>query len=192
MAEDDPRTDVANKLTKTVGALVIYYAMLEHWIDGMVFCTFDHVEGAKLLRRQHPFNGKDEIDFLKESFDDLAALVSFRAEGLDLIAKIEPLADFRHDIVHGHVRKINYETAEMEFSRVVKGDDKKPLRRSLTIGAENLFLKGREILALIDPAMRLTHRLVAAFDPNYKREHASGSLGWTLASVLPIIKKIGD
>jgi hypothetical protein len=190
--EDDPRAPMAGTLAKMVGAMVMHYALLEHWIDGMVFCLFDCVEGAKEIRKHHPFNARDELDFLRESFVGLELLLPYKSEAIALLDKIDPLADFRHNVVHGHLRQIEWESGVLEFSRVVKGNARKPVRRSLTTSAENLFLKGREILALVTPAMNLTHRLVAEFDPSYKREKFAGSLGWSLASVLPVIKKVGN
>jgi len=186
------KEDMAGTLAKMVGAMVIYYAMLEHWIDGAVFCIFDRVEGAKAIRKQHPFNARDELDFLRESFTKLDQLAPFKDEALALLDKLDPLSDFRHDIVHGHIRRFDFSIGQLEFSRVVRGDQRQPVRRSLTITAENLFLKGREILALVEPFMGLTHRLVAKFDPEYKAEQPAGSLGWSLASVLPVIKKVSD
>ena len=183
---------MAGTLAKLVGAAVIYYAMLEHWIDGMVFCIYDCVDGAKKIRKQHPYNAKDEIDFLRKSFETLPLLAQYKDEGLALLLQIERVADLRHNIVHGHIRKMQWSSGLIEFSRKFKGDDGQPVRRTLTIQAEELFERGRDVLALVQPTMNLTHRLVAKFDPTYKFDKAKGTLGWSLADVVPIVERISD
>ncbi len=190
--DDDPRIPMAGTLAKLVGAMVIYYAMLEHWIDGMVFCIHDCVDGARNVRKQHPYNAKDEIDFLRRSFETLPQLAQYKNEGLALLSQIEKAADLRHNIVHGHIRKMQWNSGTMEFSRKFKGDKGQPVRRTLTIQAEELFARGREVLALVQPTMDLTHRLIAKFDPAYKLEAAKGILGWSLSDVVPVVMKIND
>ena len=51
----------ADILPNAVGAMVIHFALLEHWIDGMIATIFYHVEGARSIRTRYPFNAKDEI-----------------------------------------------------------------------------------------------------------------------------------
>lgn len=191
---DPPSGDAekAGALAKMVGALVIYYALVEHWIDGIVLCVHSRVPGANELRKRHPFNAKAEREFLQESFSTLPDLVRFKDEALDLLSKLDPLAEFRHDVVHGHIRHFNVEEEWMEFSRVIEGDGREPVRRTLTVTAESLYNRGAEIGALITPFREFTQRLLIAFDPTYPREESRGSLGWTLASVLPVVKKVGD
>lgn len=187
---EDPRAETASALPKTVGAIVIYYAMLEHWIDGIVFCLYDYVDGAKGLEKHHPYNAKAEIDFMRVAFERLPALAAYKEEALKLLDMIEPLADFRHNVVHGHVRRLNWASGTLEFSRKFKGPRGVPVRRTLSCNVHDLFEQGRKIKALIEPFMHLTHRLVREFDPSHPKQEVSGSLGWTLPTLLPAIKKI--
>lgn len=129
---------------------------------------------------------------MRTAFGQLPALVAYKDEALKLLDMIEPLADFRHNVVHGHVRKINWGSGTLEFSRKFKGPRGVPVRRTLTCDVHDLFEQGRKIKALIEPFMNLTHRLVKEFDPSYPKQEASGSLGWTLPALLPVIKKISD
>ena len=44
--EDAPSeiTEMAGALAKMVGAIILYYALLEHWIDGMVATIYFRVD----------------------------------------------------------------------------------------------------------------------------------------------------
>lgn len=195
MVESEETAELANKagaLTKMVGAIVIYYATVEHWLDGIVFVIHDHVPGAQVIEKRHPYNGQAEFDFLKACFQQLHDLAEFKAEGLALIDKVFPLSDFRHNVVHGWIRNIDWANEVFEFSRKFKGPGGVPVRRTLTCSAVDLFEKGREIKDLIEPLNAFTQRLLHRFDPTYNRKEAAGHLGWTLPGVFPVVKKVGD
>jgi hypothetical protein len=153
----------AGALMKFVGAIVVYYAILEHWIDGMVAAVHLRVDGAKEIEKTYPTHAAHEVEFLRECFGSLAALAEFKAGAIDFLDKLRPLAEFRHNIVHGHIRNIDWASETVEFSRIVKGLDKNPARRTLTIVASELFHQGEDIRALIPAARELTHRLVQKF-----------------------------
>jgi hypothetical protein len=169
-------SDKAGALIKFVGAIVIYYALLEHWIDGMVATIYLRVDLAKEVRKHYPFNARDEVDFLRESFERLDALEPFKEDAVVFLDKLEPLAELRHNVVHGHIRPIDWETETFEFSRIVRGDGKKPFRRTMTILGSELYHQGEDIRALITPARQLTHRLVAAFGSEDELDKLAGSL----------------
>ena len=190
----DPASDaaMAGGLAKMIGALVIYYAMIEHWIDGMVFCIHSLAPGAKEIEKRHPFHAAKEKEFLAECLTTLPELSRFKDEGIALLGKLGPLSEYRNHIIHGHVRNFNFDEGWMEFSRVVPDDKKQPVRESLKTTAEGLYNKGIEMKVLIPEFREFMQRLLIAFDPTYAREQPTGSLGWTLTSLLPIVKKIGD
>jgi hypothetical protein len=163
-------------LTRMVGAIVIYYAILEHWIDGMVATLHFRVPDANRLRKQYPFNAKDEVSFLRESFEGVPALAKYKNQGLHFLDKLEPLSDFRHNIIHGNIREIDWAAETMEFSRIIRGDDKNPVRRTMTIVGSELFHQGEDIRALIPQARLLTHLLIAEFGAEDEIQKLAGPL----------------
>jgi hypothetical protein len=164
----------ASFLPRAVGAMVMHYAILEHWFDGMVSTIRESVEGGMSIRRHYPFNAKDEIDFLTKSFSDLPALKAYRDEMLNLLATLKPLAEMRHNVVHGALRDLDFETGVMEFSRVYKGEKNKPLRYTLTISAHELVKYGSDIHRLCGIAQGLTVRLMTEFAPEAFKKPPSG------------------
>jgi len=157
--------EVAGGLATMMGVVVISSAMLDHWIDGMVSCVFDRVDGAKQICPQRPFNPKDEAEFLRQSFGNLAPLYPYKDEAIELLGKLEPVVQFRHNIVNGHIHHPDFKAGILEFSRVVQGDDRQLVRR-FAVTEEDLVRQGEKIKALIGPFMNLTHRLAEEFDPD--------------------------
>jgi hypothetical protein len=157
--------DSSRFVSMAVGALVLHFAMLEHWIDGMVATTFYHVDGARSIRTHYPIHAAAEIEFLRQCFQRLPALKRFKDRGPRFLDKLAPLAEMRHHVVHGHLRSIDYEKGLLEFSRVIQGKDNEPIRRTLTIHASELVAQSHDMHALIPIAMDLCHRLMAQFGP---------------------------
>jgi len=167
MSETDrSELEVAGGLATMMGVVVITSAMLDHWVDGMVSCVFDRVDGAKQIRRQRPFNTKDEAEFLRQSFGELAPLRPYRDEAIELLDKLEPVVKFRRNIVNGRLRNPDFRVGVLEFSRAAPGDDRKPVRR-FAVTEEDLVRQGEKTKALIGPFMKLTHRLAEEFDPDH-------------------------
>lgn len=168
--EDPSKETMAGILAKLVGAVVIYHAMVEHWVDGIVFCVHDRVEGAKKIRKVHPYNARDEMQFLTECLIMLPPLEPFKDKGLALLTSWEESSEFRHNVAHGHIGKIDWDKGVIEFSRKFKGENHEPVRRSLTIRAEDLYKEGAKIKELILPFNDFTQDLLKAFDPTYLRK----------------------
>ena len=158
-----PELEVAGGLATMMGVVMISSAMLDHWVDGIVSCVFDRVDGAKQIRPQRPSTRKDEAEFLRHSFDKLAPLRPYRDEAIELLGKLKPVAQFRHIIANGRLRNPDFRVGVLEFSRAAQGDD----RKRFTVTEEDLARHGEEIKALIGPFMKLTHRLAEEFDPDY-------------------------
>jgi hypothetical protein len=173
--EDVALGRAAALLRGAVGALVIQYAILEHWIDGMVACLFMRVDGARSIRQRYPFNAADEADFLARCFADLPALAGFKNEALDLLAKIRPLAELRHNVVHGRIWDMDLNSLEIQFSRVFKDGEGNPIRRTLTITGPELTKAGHQIHELNPAAMKLCHRLVDQFGTEDDKKKPPGS-----------------
>jgi hypothetical protein len=72
------KLEVAGALATMIGVVVISGGMLDHWVDEMVSCVFDRVDGAKQICQQRPFNTKDEAEFLRQSFGKLAPLHPYK------------------------------------------------------------------------------------------------------------------
>jgi hypothetical protein len=168
MATDPMREEASRLIPMAVGALVIQFALLEHWIDGMVATIFMYVDGARSIRRQYPFNAKEEVNFLNDCFGQLPPLKRYKQRGWRFLEKLKPLAEMRHNVVHGHLRTIDYASGTLEFSRVFKGKNGQPIRRTLTILASELVDQQHEIHMLNPVAMDLCHRLVDEFGPEKK------------------------
>jgi hypothetical protein len=165
----------AGALAKMVGAIVMYYALLEHWIDGMVATIYMRVDLKREIRKHYPFNAAAEQEYLRDSFEKLPALEPFRAEGLAFLDRLKPIAEFRHHIVHGGLKPPDWATETFEFSRVVPNAEKKPARQTMTVVGTELYHQGEDIRRLIEPARNLTHRLVKAFGINKDFEKLAGS-----------------
>ena len=172
----DSNAETAGALVKMVGAVVVFYALIEHWMDGIVLCVHSRVPGAKDIRKRHPFNAKAEQEFLRECFEGIPDLARFKAEGIGLLDKLAPLAELRHDIVHGHIYRHDFKEEWMDFSRVIEGDNREPIRRTLRVTAVSLYNLSAEIRALIVPFREFTQRLLIAFDPAYPVYKPSCSL----------------
>lgn len=160
----------SDRLAKEVGRLVIAYAFLEHWLDGMVKIAFDHVEGGKALAKKHPVQARNEADFLRKCLTDLALLEAFRDEGISILDRAKDLAEFRADIVHGHLRKINDDDS-MEFSRVTQDDQKAIVRKTLTVYIGQIASQTAKIHTLCGIAEKFTHRLIERFGTEEDRQH---------------------
>ncbi len=165
----------ASILPKLVGAMVLHYAKLEHWLDGMVKTIYDTVSGAQLICKGYPFNAVAERKFLRECFEQLPQLQGFKEEAMKLLDDLELPSERRHDIVHGHLSEVNLETGDLEFTRVFPGVDKKPLRRTISVSAVDLLGLSRQINDLRTKAEDLTQRLIATFAPEYLSEKPPGS-----------------
>jgi hypothetical protein len=68
----------ASFLPRAVGAMIMHYAILEHWFDGMVSTIRESVEGGMSIRRHHPFNAKDGREGTPERSIPSRAIVSLR------------------------------------------------------------------------------------------------------------------
>lgn len=160
----------AGHLAMLVGAIVLYYAMIEHWIDGLVFCVRERADGAIGLRKQHPYTGKGELEHLRKCFEQLPTLSEFKADALALLAKIDKASEFRAHVVHGALDPVDWDTGEMRFTRTVKGENGQPHTRVLTIAAPELLAESKMIMGLIEPTKDLLYRLMAKLAPEYLRE----------------------
>ena len=78
MTDTGPEPEVGRKLIMNIGALIFYYAKLEHWIDGAVATIYLRIPEAKELSKHHPTNAADEICFLRRSLSTIEALADFR------------------------------------------------------------------------------------------------------------------
>jgi hypothetical protein len=168
-------TAMAGALAKMVGAIVLYYALLEHWIDGMVATVYFRVDLQREIRKHYPFHAAAELQYLRDSFEKLAALKPFKAEGISFLDQLKPVAEFRHHIVHGGLKPPDWAAETFEFSRVVPSAEKKPARRTITVAGSELYHQGEDIRRLIAPARSLTHRLVEAFGTDYDFKKLAGS-----------------
>jgi hypothetical protein len=163
------KLEVAGALATMIGVVVISGAMLDHWVDEMVSCVFDRVDGAKQICQQRPFNTKDEAEFLRQSFSKLAPLHLYKVEAIGLLDKLEPVVQLRQNIAHGLIRNPDFNAGILEFRCVVQGDERQRVRR-FAVTADELSRQGDQIKALIRPFMNLSHRLVEEFDPDHKVE----------------------
>jgi hypothetical protein len=168
-------TEMAGALAKMVGAIILYYALLEHWIDGMVATIYMRVDLKREIRKHYPFNAAAESQYLRDSFEKLSVLKPFKADGIAFLDRLKPIAEFRHHIVHGGLKPPDWATETFEFSRVVPNAEKKPARQTITVVASELYHQGEDIRRLIEPARSLTHRLVEAFGTDHDFKKLAGS-----------------
>jgi hypothetical protein len=175
--EDAPSeiTEMAGALAKMVGAIILYYALLEHWIDGMVATIYFRVDLKREIRKHYPFNAAAELEYLRDSFEKLPALKPFKREGIFFLDRLKPIAEFRHHIVHGGLKPPDWAKETFEFSRIVPNAEKKPARRTITVVGSELYHQGEDMRRLIAPARHLTHRLVKAFGIDKDFEKLVGS-----------------
>lgn len=84
----------------TVGGVVLVWAYIEFFIDGWVQ-ILHRAGGAELVQTDLPASLSREIDFLKRCWRVVQAPPELIAEGKRLIAEIQLMKDFRHNLVHG-------------------------------------------------------------------------------------------
>ena len=82
-----------------------------------------------------------------------------------LLGELEQAALFRHHIIHGALNPLDMDAGVFEFSRKIRGPGGIPQKQILTITAQELFTKGRELKTLLLIVNDFASRLIEKFDP---------------------------
>src|SRR3981081_4733618 len=135
------KLEVAGALATMIGVVVISGAMLDHWVDEMVSCVFDRVDGAKQICQQRPFNTKDEAEFLRQSFGKLAPLHLYKVEAIGLLDTLDPMVQPPQNMSYGLMRYPDLKAGILEVRRVVQGDERQRVSR-FTVSADKLVRQG--------------------------------------------------
>lgn len=102
MAEE---TDDFRSLCTSIGFVVVNWALAEQSLDFMVETIYNKCAG-NTLEKQLPRAFQRKVEFLRKAFRTSVALQVYAEEGNKLLDRMVPLAQQRHDLVHGVVVSI--------------------------------------------------------------------------------------
>jgi hypothetical protein len=173
---EDPN-ELVRRLMMGIGGVVLYYASVEHSIDGLVMVLFQRVEGAAALNKnRHPTNAKEEIEFLRACLKELPPLSPFKQRMTFFLDEIGKIADLRHAIVHGHLKNATLETEDLVFARV-RADGRNPVYTEVTITIAEIMRASVKLNTLLGLSREILNGLVDAFKPEEDRGEPFGPLG---------------
>jgi hypothetical protein len=115
--EINPPQEVLEALYPAVGAVVIYWSLLEQAMEHWVAMIYRHPGGDKGWK-QVPYLLRPKIEYLRTKFGDMPDLASCSKDGLTLLEKIEKIAQIRDIMVHGAISSYHPETEMLKFVRL--------------------------------------------------------------------------
>jgi len=102
MAEE---TDEFRSLCAAIGFVVVNWALAEQSLDFMVETIYNKCAG-NTIEEQLPHSFQRKVKFLRKAFRTRVALQIYAEDGNKLLNCMVPLAQQRHDLVHGVVVSI--------------------------------------------------------------------------------------
>jgi hypothetical protein len=101
-----------------VGQLSIYWAKTEFLVDALVTLLY-HYYGGRDVVPELPSEFSRKIKFIKACLKKPHATVQPIAKALnDELVKLDNLKQYRHDVVHGYLAKLDEKTKSMTFVTV--------------------------------------------------------------------------
>jgi hypothetical protein len=101
----DEQFDDFNSLCTVIGFVVVNWALAEQSLDFTVETIYSKCAG-NTLEKQLPRSFQRKVKFLRKAFRTSAALQVYAKDGNKLLDRMEPIAQQRHDLVHGVVVSI--------------------------------------------------------------------------------------
>jgi hypothetical protein len=148
-----------------VGRLTVAWALLESPIDAMVHIIHQRVGGHD-IEREPPWGISKKLKFLRRCFRRIERLRPKTDEAIKLLLAIGPVADIRHDIIHGTVGPIpSKPQQQVRFSILTRGDAK-PKVRVLVTTTEAIHAQGESLIAMSNDAATIAEWLIKEFVPS--------------------------
>lgn len=98
--------DDFSSLCTAIGFVVVNWALAEQSLDFTVDTIYNKCAG-NTFEKQLPRSFQRKVEFLRKAFRTSVALQVYAEEGNKLLDRMEPLAQQRHDLVHGVVVSID-------------------------------------------------------------------------------------
>jgi hypothetical protein len=115
--EIDPPAEVINRVYPAIGAVVVFWAMLEQSLEHWVAMIYRH-PGGNTGYKKVPFLFSPKVEFLREKFSNLVVLKPLAAEAFDIIEVVDRLAGVRDIMVHGGITAYQPDTELLKFIRI--------------------------------------------------------------------------
>jgi hypothetical protein len=162
-AEIDTPKEILDVLYAPVGAVVIYWSLLEQSIEFWVAMIYHRPGGNKNWKKGPPFLLAAKLSFLRAKFADLAELQPFATEALGLLGEIEKMATVRDVLVHGAASTYNPSTQQIKFTRLgIDKAEKKHQERIDYLSIPDILDAGGKILNVNSRTLNFTQRLIDA------------------------------
>lgn len=168
---------LSDKLLRAIGAIVVYHAEVEHWIDAMVFYLHTHLPGARQFSKKIPTNLAAEVEFLRDCFLKLPAMKPVRTQGLRLLARIESVSEHRHHIIHGYLRHWAKESKTLAFTRMWKPRGRDAEIVVYSIREAGLIATAKRVSTLRHTGRKFAQRVGKICVPENQRMEALARLG---------------
>ncbi len=97
--------DDFSSLCTAIGFVVVNWALAEQSLDFTVETIYSKCAG-NTIEKQLPRSFQRKVKFLRKAFSTSVALHVYAKDGNKLLDRMEPLAQQRHDLVHGVVVSI--------------------------------------------------------------------------------------
>jgi len=101
----DEENDDFRSLCAAIGFVVVNWALAEQSLDFTVETIYSKCAG-NTIEKQLPRSFKRKVKFLRKAFLTSVALQVYAEEGTKLLDRMVPLAQQRHDLVHGVIVSI--------------------------------------------------------------------------------------
>jgi hypothetical protein len=104
-------------LYKSIGELVVRWAMLEQSLDMCVAVVFRQC-GGRSLSKEIPRSLSVKCAFLKRAFKKLPPLVPKQYEALDILRRVDLLKGYRHDLIHAAISGTEFVGGKFAFTKL--------------------------------------------------------------------------
>jgi len=97
----NPKIEEVNDLSCAIGHVVVQWGFVEHNLYICLAYIYHNFGGKKLAKNQEISKFlKRQKRFLRDCFNNIDSLASFKDEGLSLLDRVATLANERDDIIH--------------------------------------------------------------------------------------------
>ena len=150
-------------ICKSVGMLVINWAMVEQTIEMIVAVIYRSADGHSQEEKLPKFFSR-KAKFVRRCLSRISALHDFQLTGRKLMEEATRLSKIRHDVIHGALSGFDEETGVVSFIRVDidKNEDiHQEVRCEHSI--EEILNAGVDCISLTAKLHDYVNRLIAEF-----------------------------
>ncbi|MEO7860996.1 MAG: hypothetical protein ABIU05_11215 [Nitrospirales bacterium] len=122
------KIDDFSSLCTAIGFVVVNWALAEQSLDFTVETIYAKCAG-NTIEKQFPRSFQRKVKFLRKAFSKRVALQVYAAERNKLLDRMEPLAQQRHDWVHGVIVSIESVNGRFPIDKLAYGEKENIMRR---------------------------------------------------------------